>query len=492
MLNQNRPVNNSSEILESRQRYLSSALKLFYAPQDPLHIVRADKQYMFDSNNRRYLDCINNVCHVGHCHPRVVQAASRQLAVLNTNTRFLHENIVRYAEALVATLPPPLSVCFFVCSGSEANDLAVRLARIHTGRDTIMCLEGSYHGTTTVCQAISTYEKYTLKRDPYVLVAQTPDTYRGPFKNERTAGMEYALDVKAKISNASPAAFICESALSCAGDIILPDGYLQAVYQYARSAGAVCIADEVQTGFGRFGSHYWGFQSQGVVPDIITMGKAMGNGFPVAAVVTTPEIERSLIQTGMEYFNTYGGNPVSCAVGLEVMNIIRDEGLQENAAVVGSYLLEKLNQLKGRYSAVGDVRGIGLFIGLELVNDRRTLEPAVRLTEYVCRRLRDMGIIISIDGSLHNVLKIKPPICFDRGNADALFEALDHILREAQGLDFPEVSVDMNASALDFINEEYVQSLPPHSKIIRITPRAIITPAARDAAERANIEFKRC
>ncbi len=421
------------QILDARERHISRALSISY--KRPLNIVRGYMQYLYDEDGQAYLDAVNNVPHVGHCHPRVVRAAQRQMAVLNTNTRYLHENLVRYAQRLCATLPEPLRVCFFVCSGSEANDLALRLARTHTGRQDIIIVEGAYHGNLTSLIEISPYKSNGpggSGAPPYVHQVIMPDVYRGPYKaGDPEAGARYARHIQdiLKQEERRVAAFMCESLLGCGGQIVLPPNYLKQVYRYVREAGGVCIADEVQVGFGRVGSHFWGFELQGVAPDILTLGKPIGNGHPLAAVVTTPDIAASF-NNGMEYFNTYGGNPVSCAVGLAVLDVIEEERLQQNALVVGAHLKAGLEGLMDRYPLIGNVRGAGLFIGVELVLDRETLEPSPAHAAYVIERMRENNILISTDGPLHNVLKIKPPLVFSQANADQLVSTLDRILAE--------------------------------------------------------------
>jgi 4-aminobutyrate aminotransferase-like enzyme len=419
-----------------RSRNFGRNLSISY--RKPLHIVRGCMQYLYDDAGHAYLDAVNNVPHVGHCHPRVVRAAQQQIGVLNTNTRYLHENIVRYAERLCATLPEPLRVCYFVCSGSEANDLALRLARTHTRRQDVIVVDGAYHGNLTSLIEISPYKfdgPGGAGAPPHIHKVPTPDPYRGRYRaGVQNAGSLYAGHVRQAIeamqlNGKGPAAFIAESALSCAGQIFLPEGYLGEAYRHVREAEGVCIADEVQVGFGRVGSHFWAFETQGVVPDIVTMGKPIGNGHPLAAVVTTPEIAASFAN-GMEYFNTYGGNPVSCAVGLAVLDVLESEGLQARAAGIGFHLKRGLSQLKDQYPLIGDVRGEGLFLGIELVLDRETLEPAPQHAAYVAERMKDLGILISTDGPLHNVLKIKPPLVFSAENADFFVATLARVLSE--------------------------------------------------------------
>jgi 4-aminobutyrate aminotransferase-like enzyme/Ser/Thr protein kinase RdoA (MazF antagonist) len=389
-----------NSLLERRRRHLGPSLSISY--REPLHIIRGWRQNLYDSAGRAYLDCVNNVAHVGHCHPRVVRAAADQMARLNTNTRYLDESLIEYIERLTATLPPPLSVVYLVCSGSEANELALRLARAHTGRDGVVVVETAYHGNTNALIDLSPY-KFNgpggRGKPPHVTVLPMP-------------GQPWALP-------AEPAAFFCESALSCAGQVILPPGYLHGIYAAVRAAGGVCVADEVQTGFGRAGSHFWMFETQGVVPDIVTLGKPIGNGHPIGAVITTPEIAASFAN-GMEYFNTFGGNPVSCAAGLAVLDIIRDEGLQENARVTGAYLTNGLRDLQRRHDAIRDVRGLGLFLGFDLPDERHATE--------LVNRMKERGVLLSTDGPLHNVIKIKPPIVFSRADADLLLGRLDEVL----------------------------------------------------------------
>jgi 4-aminobutyrate aminotransferase-like enzyme/Ser/Thr protein kinase RdoA (MazF antagonist) len=429
-------MRHADEIMAIRQRHLGRNLSVSY--DTPLKIVRGMGGFLYTETGQPYMDGVNNVCHVGHCHPRVVAAGQRQMAVLNTNTRYLHDNIVDYARRLLDTFPDPLSVCFFVCSGSEANELALRLARTVTGQRDTITVEGAYHGNTQGLVDISPY-----KHDgpggrgapDWVQTVVMPCGYRGPHKGTgKDTGTAYARYVKTAVDcieagGRKVAAFICESMLGCGGQVLLPDGYLSAAFDHVRAAGGVCIADEVQVGFGRAGSHFWAFETQGVVPDIVTLGKPMGNGHPLAAVVTTPAIAEAF-HNGMEYFNTYGGNPVSCEVGMAVLDVIEGEGLQENARTVGAYLLQRLSTLKKKSALIGDVRGLGLYLGVELVIDHGTLAPAADHAAYICNRMKDYGFLISTDGPLHNVLKLKPPIIFSREDVDALVDALEKVFAE--------------------------------------------------------------
>ncbi len=412
-----------------RRAHLGPSLSLSY--REPLHLIRGRGAYLYDAAGRAYLDCVNNVAHVGHSHPRVVRAAGEQMALLNTNTRYLDEHLAAYIERLAATLPEPLRVVYLVCSGSEANELAWRLARAHTGRNQAIVVDAAYHGNSNALIDLSPY-KFNgpggRGQPEHVQVVAMPDVYRGPHRGP-DAGVRYAAAVaEAARRSDGLAAFFCESALGCGGQVILPSGYLREAFAAVRGAGGVAVADEVQTGFGRAGSHFWMFQTQGVVPDIVTMGKPIGNGHPMGAVVTTPEIARSFAN-GMEYFNTCGGNPVSCAVGLAVLDAIRGEGLQANARDTGGYLLRGLAGLAGRHAAIGDVRGVGLFLGIELVRDRETREPAAEAASELVERMKELGVLLSTDGPLHNVIKIKPPLVFSRADADLLLERLDEALR---------------------------------------------------------------
>ena len=421
-------------ILEKRTQYLNPSLSISY--NNPLKIVRGHMQYLYDENGRSYLDAVNNVPHVGHCHPHVVQAGQRQMAILNTNTRYLHDTIVNYAERLASKFPDPLNVVYFVCSGSEANELALRLARSVTGRKDMLVLDAAYHGNTGELVNMSPYKfngRGGQGAPDYVHVLPMPDPYRGKFKGYgRSTGQQYAQAVQATVEKlvqqgTPPAGFIEETLLGCGGQIVMPDGYLQEAFKIVRAAGGLCIADEVQIGFGRVGSHFWGFETQNVIPDIVTMGKPIGNGHPLAAVITTREIADAF-NNGMEYFNTFGGNPVSCAIGTAVLDVIEQENLQQNALAVGNHLMDGLRRLQEKYAIIGDVRGRGLYIGAELVRDRQTLEPAGEEASTIANAMKENGILISTDGPYHNVLKIKPPIIFTKENANQLVSTLDDIL----------------------------------------------------------------
>jgi 4-aminobutyrate aminotransferase-like enzyme/Ser/Thr protein kinase RdoA (MazF antagonist) len=430
------PEPSTAETLSARRELLGKNLSISY--QHPLKIVRGWKQFLYDDTGRAYLDVYNNVPLVGHSHPRVVRAVQEQIALLNTNTRYLHDNVNRYAERLTRLLPEPLRVCYFVNSGSEANELALRLARARTGREDIIVLEHAYHGHTTTLIDISPYKfdgPGGRGRKPWVHVALIPDDYRGPYKrDDPAAGTKYAHHVEEILQNLraegrTATAYIAETLPSVAGQIVFPPGYLAETYKHVRAAGGVCIADEVQVGFGRLGTHFWGFQTQQVLPDIVVLGKPIGNAFPLAAVITTPEIAASF-DNGMEFFSTFGGNPVACAAGLAVLDVLEEEHLQENALRVGNYLIARLKSMQEKHALVGDVRGSGLFLGLDLVIDRGTRAPAPQQASYVVNRLRDRGILAGTDGPHHNVIKLRPPLIFSQADADLFVTTLDAVLAE--------------------------------------------------------------
>ncbi len=431
----NKKSKSAQDILQSRKNHLGKSLSISY--QKPLHIVRAFQQYLYDQTGRRFLDTANNVPHVGHQHPRVVQAAQQQIGLLNTNTRYLHENIIQFAESLVATFPPELSVVHFVNSGSEANELAMRMATATTGQKDMVAIEVGYHGNTAACIDVSSYKfdgKGGAGAPPHTHIVPLPDVYRGRYRDPKTAGKKYAATIETAIKKIQStgrniSGFLCESIISCGGQIVLPKGFLKEAYRHVRAAGGVCIADEVQVGFGRVGEKFWAFELQEVVPDIVTLGKPIGNGHPLAAVVTTQKIAQDFAN-GMEYFNTFGGNPVSCAIGQRVLEIVQEEGLQTHALVIEELLKEGLYQLQKRFPIIGDIRGHGLFLGIELVKNLETLEPAAAATSYLANRMRERGILMGTDGPFHNVLKIKPPMCFDASNVDFLLENLELVLQE--------------------------------------------------------------
>ena len=408
---------NKDETLAARKRLLGGNLTLSY--RNPVKIVRGEMQYLFDDEGRRYLDAYNNVAHVGHCHPRVVAAGIEQMRILNTNTRYLHDLIVRYAERLTATLPEPLRVCYFVNSGSEANELALRLARAHTKARDMIVLDHAYHGNTTTLVELSPY-----KHDGPGGSGAPEWVHKIPLSTEGVESVRPVLR-GLKQKRKGLCGFIAESMPSVAGQIVLPQGYLQEVYEFVRAAGGVCIADEVQTGYGRIGTQFWAFEHycagpdgvgrDSVVPDIVVLGKPIGNGHPIGAVITTLEIAHSF-DNGMEFFSTFGGNTVSCAIGLAVLDVVQEEKLQQHALEVGTYLINRLRDLQTRHENIREIRGSGFFIGVEL----ETGEAASNIVNY----MREHGVLLGTEGPRHNVLKIRPPMPFSMQDADLLLGEL--------------------------------------------------------------------
>jgi 4-aminobutyrate aminotransferase-like enzyme/Ser/Thr protein kinase RdoA (MazF antagonist) len=422
------PYSDPDGVLARRRRVVARAQRVFFAR--PPEIVRGWRQHLYDADGRAYLDMINNVAVVGHSHPRVAEAASRQLRLLNTNSRFLYESLVRYAERLAELVPAPLGTVFMVNSGSEANDLALRLARSFTGQSAVIALEGAYHGWTSATAEIgtSTYDVAGAEAppSPWVRAVPAPDPYRGAHgADDPAAGARYAEAVRVAAPGA--AAFICEPQLGNAGGVLLPPGYLQAAYAHVRAAGGVCIADEVQVGYGRLGRWFWAFEEQRAVPDIVTIAKPAGNGHPLGAVITTPEIAGAL-RPRTSLFSSPGGSPVSCAIGLAVLDVLRDEKLQDNARLIGDQLRTGLEQLMSRHALIGAVHGAGLHLGVELVRDRATKEPASDEAYALCERMLELGVIVQPTGELANVLKVKPPLCVGARDADTFLHALDRVL----------------------------------------------------------------
>ncbi|HET6591966.1 MAG TPA: aminotransferase class III-fold pyridoxal phosphate-dependent enzyme [Xanthomonadales bacterium] len=422
------------DLLQRRERALGPAYRLFY--DQPVHLVRGEGAWLFGADGKRYLDCYNNVASVGHCHPHVVAALSSQAATLNTHTRYLHEKIVSYAERLGATLPGELSVCMFVCTGTEANDLAVRIARAVTGHEGVIVTEDAYHGNSTTVYRLSTEEYPAAERPDWLEAVEAPCTYRGRFQGP---GPEAARQFAGLLDDATgrlaarghgTAMFLTDNIYSSNG-VLTPDpAYLQEAYRRVRAAGGLAVADEVQSGLCRLGDHYWGFEDSGVVPDIVTMGKPLGDGHPLAAVVTTPEIA-GRFASKYDYFNTFGGNPVSAAVGSAVLDVIEQEGILRNVHATGAGLGAGLRALMARYGQVGDVRGKGLFYGVEIVSDRATREAAPAEAARVREHLRENGILLGTSGPRNNVIKIRPPLVFNREHAALLLAGLDSALAAA-------------------------------------------------------------
>ncbi|WP_194973435.1 aminotransferase class III-fold pyridoxal phosphate-dependent enzyme [Aquiflexum lacus] len=415
-----------------RNQYLSSILSVSYSK--PIKMERAAFQYMYDVYGNTFLDAYNNIPHVGHSHPKVVEAGQRQMARLNTNTRYLYDILPEYAEKLLAKFPSSLNRVFFVNSGSAASDLAIRMAKWHTQREGIAVVEHGYHGNTQISIDISDYKFNNPKgqgQKDYILKVPIPDAYRGKYTGEgEKSGIAYAKDAKGLINNFQMpiAAFIAEPIVGCGGQIPLAPGYLREVYAAVRANGGLCISDEVQTGFGRVGDCFWGFEQHAVVPDMVILGKPMGNGHPMGAVVCTQEVAESF-EKGVEFFSSFGGNPVSCAIGLSVLEVMEEEGLQENANMVGNYYKSLFHELQKKHTCIGDVRGSGLFLGVDLVKPG-TKEEDPLLAKIIKNKLRENYILISTDGPKDSVLKTKPPLIFSRENALQVVEEMDGILKD--------------------------------------------------------------
>lgn len=434
-LESEKEVVNSETLAERRAQKIQQAQEYYY--QSPMNLVRGWKQYLIDDNGQVYLDAINNVAHIGHSHPKVSKAAYNQFNKLNTNARFLFEENILYAEKLLAFFPEPLQVIFFTCTGSEANDLALRLARAYTNEKDVIVIDGEYHGNTTAVDEISTNlmdnptASKSVRTFTHPLIQ--PNTYRGKYKeNEEDVATLYANDVNEKIAfiqsqGRGVAAFISESLLGSGGGVEMPKEYLKKVYQAVQGAGGVCIADEVQIGFGRMGSHFWGFEKEGVMPDIVTLGKPMGNGYPISAVVTTKKIADAYKEK-YTYFNTYAGNPVACQVATAVIDTIIEEDLQQNATDVGGFLKTELEKLIDDFDCVGAVYGHAMYLGVDLVSNKKSRKPDSQKALWVCEAMKKKGIIIYPTGDYYNILKIKPPMCFTKENAALLVETLKKIL----------------------------------------------------------------
>ena len=421
----------SDQLIERRKRALAPAYSHFY--ERPLYIVRGEDVWLYDDAGNKYLDCYNNVPSVGHCHPEVVAALTRQAGTLNTHTRYLHHAIVEYSEMLADTLPGDLSVCSLVCTGTEANDLAYRIARSVTGNRGAIMTDGAYHGNSTLVSELSRDFDSSRPMPDFIAEAEAPYTYRGSFGEDHP---DYAKAYADRVDDAieqlaahghRPAMMIIDSIFDGKGILTPPPEYQQKVYEKVRSAGGLIVADEVQSGLTRLGDNMWGFMDSGVVPDIVTMGKPMGDGHPLAVVVTTPDIAAAFAKEA-GYFNTFGGNPVSAEVGKKVLEIVQRDKLLENVGETGSYLKAGLEQLAETHELIGEVRGKGFFVGVEFVTDRESRTPATRETAATIERMRESGVLVSPIGKYRNILKIRPPLTFRRKHADLVLEKLDDAL----------------------------------------------------------------
>lgn len=418
-------------MLERRTRLLGPGVRLFY--DNPLHLIRGQGTWVWDADGRKYLDCYNNVPHVGHCHPAVIEAITAQASLLNTHTRYLHENILDYVERLVATFGPQITSAIMVCTGSEANDVALRMAQAVTGKTGIIATDHTYHGNTTAVSQLSTTMPPIGGFGGHVRHVPAPDGYR-PLGG--VPGAAHAQLFAAEVEKACQS--LVDSGHGVSGMIICPffvnegfpnlmPGFLDPAIAVIRRHGGLIIADEVQPGFGRIGTHFWGHQKAGFAPDIVTMGKPMGNGHPVAAVATSFDIV-SAFRKAFRYFNTFGGNPVSCAAAKAVLDVLEAEGLQARAAATGDHLRAGLRKLALKHDAIGDVRGSGLAIGAELVSDRPTRTPDRALATRVINAMRENGVLMGANGLDYNVLKIRPPLAFGLAEAEQTLDVLDHVL----------------------------------------------------------------
>ncbi|MDW5614355.1 MULTISPECIES: aminotransferase [Mycolicibacterium] len=424
----------AADLLSRRDASFAPVQEFYY--RTPPQIERGRRHYLMSTAGRSYLDMVNNVTVLGHAHPRIADTAARQLRRLNTNSRFNYEAVVEFSERLAALLPDPLDTVFLVNSGSEASDLATRLATAATGRRDVVAVREAYHGWTYGTDAVSTSTadnpNALATRPDWVHTVESPNSFRGKYRGSEA--FRYAEDAVAQIealvmSGRPPAAFICESVYGNAGGMALPDGYLKQVYAAVRAGGGLAISDEVQVGYGRLGEWFWGFQQQDAVPDIVSVAKSVGNGYPVGAVITTRAVAEAFSSQGY-FFSSTGGSPLSCAIGMTVLDVLRDEGLQDNARRVGAHLKTRLEGLKERHPLVGTVHGFGLYLGVEMIRDPQTLTPATAETSAICDRMLDLGVIIQPTGDHQNILKTKPPLCIDVEAADFYVDTLDRVLTE--------------------------------------------------------------
>ena len=428
--------NNFKDTLKKRRKNISDNLSISY--KKPLHMLEAKDQYFFDRYGRRYLDCVNNISHVGHSNSYVHEAMTQQNLKLNTNTRYLYDTINDYSELLLSKFPKKLNKIFFVCTGSEANDLAYRIAQTYTSAKDVFVMDNAYHGHTNALIDLSPYKfnsKGGLGKKDYVHVLDMPDPLRGKWRYQNSNWIQKYIDeaktvIRNKIKETNIACFFTESILGCGGQVILPKNYLKEIFSEIRRNNALCIVDEVQTGFGRVGRHFWSFEEHDVVPDIVTLGKPMGNGHPIAAVITTEKIA-STFNNGMEYFNSFGGNPVSCAIGKAVLETIDNNKLQKNALLVGNYFLKELKKIQLKYKKyISEVRGRGLFLGIDIIQNSNVSKPNKKLAKLLINYMRNQGILLSTDGPYDNVIKIKPPLVFTKLNVDQVCKNLETFFKK--------------------------------------------------------------
>lgn len=488
------------DMIKRRQEKLAGSA-LFY--HDPIHLVRGEGVWLYDDEGKQYLDCYNNVASVGHCHPDVVNALCGQARQLNTHTRYLHDNVIDYAEKLSSRMPGNLEVCLFVCTGSEANELAMRIARSATGHNGCIVMETAYHGNSTLIDELSTIaHPIASERPEHVIAVEPPNTYRGPFRRGEhdNLGERYADLVGEAISELDrrgqgTAAFLCDTIFDSQGALEAPKDYFQRVYEKVRAAGGLCIADEVQAGLCRTGK-WWGFEHYDVIPDIVTLGKPMGDGHPVGAVVTTRELAQKFTGSAL-YFNTFAGNPVSAAVGKTVLEVCEREKLVRNCEEVGAYLKRGLSKLAEGHPIIGEVRGHGLFLGVDLVHDRKTKQPAGDISSLVPDAMKARGVLMSMTGPYGNVLKIRPPLIFSKANADQLLRTLDQVLSEltggaGRGSAPAAPAGQAQRIGKGVITERKLEELAARGcERVQVGPGVVITPLAIDKARTLDIVIER-
>ena len=426
---------NSKKILLNRNSLISKSFSISY--NKPLHMLEAKNQYFYDDKGREYLDCVNNISHVGHSNNKIHEAMVNQNLKLNTNTRYLYKIMNDYSKKLLSKFPKHLDTIFFVCTGSEANDLAYRIAQNYTNAKDVLVIDNAYHGHTNTLIELSPYKfkgKGGLGKKEHVHIASMPDGLRGKWKyQDKNWVKKYIAEVKDTVdqlykNNKKLSCFFAESILGCGGQVVLPKNYLKQVFKIIKKRNALCIVDEVQTGFGRVGDYFWGFEEHGILPDIVTLGKPMGNGHPIAAVITSKHIAKKF-NNGMEYFNSFGGNPVSCSVGNAVLDVIDNEKLQNHAKIVGQYFIKSLNKIKIKFpKLISEIRGRGLFLGVDLIKDNN-YDPNKELAFLIINEMKSRGILLSVDGPYNNVLKIKPPMTFSKKNVDLVCTELTNILQ---------------------------------------------------------------
>lgn len=481
------------DLIQRRNKHFAGSF-LFY--HDPVHLVRGKGAHLFDETGRRYVDFYNNVPVVGHANPKVVKAISDQASKLNTHTRYLHENVIELAEEVASTLPGDLDVCLFTCTGTEAAELAMRIARVVTGNSGAIVMENSYHGNSKLVGEMSTATYPTSEQPPYIQAVAPPNTYRGIYREgDGDLGQMYAdlLDpaINALQNNGEGvAAFVCDMIFDSQGSLDAPEGYFQHAYRKVRAAGGLCIADEVQAGVGRTGT-YWGFEQHGVVPDIVFTGKPFGNGHPIAAVFTTRAIADLWAKSDV-YFNTFGGNPVSAAAAKAVFDIIKQEKILDHVNQMGAYLRGELEKLRQKHSIIGKIQGKGLFIGVDLVKDRETREPASEAGRLLPDAMKEQGVLIGLSGPGGNVLKFRPPLVITKNDIDVALAAFDRVLSQLENPQSNASVEAVNRISDGLVSERMLVEMAASGlTLLSIAPGVVVTPLAREKARELGIVIER-